>query len=473
MAGVKYKLAKFIGKNSKYLLKVLPTGGNSFPGLTFIKITGEENIYDLSKEQLEEGAVLITGTNGKTTTTTMIIDLLSKDVDLSSSLGNNTIYAVTTGLLRKKSKLGVFEYGIRDIEHGMPDTIQRLVDPIGVVYTNISREHTQVLGVKNSFDDYVRAKTLLSQGMTNGVIISNCDDPYTQNIAENKKDDVNVIYYGFDIDLDDIFDEVDTLCPVCKSKLQYTQYFMNHRGKYSCECGFKRQEPNVKLSSFTQEENRWIITVEGSLENYILKQEVKINATMNIPILGIHNLYNILTAITTYATFTTNIQDINSKIEDYYNNIDFTILPPGRFELLDVDGKTVGIGQGDNGDALKSNALLMNLHTKGPLEFIYNTPDEYEEEIFEDHLQSIKALKPEHLIMLPGRTSIKKAEEYYNQIKDDYNSDFYPVEFDFEKRITKVIDLIKNSEYEYIFVSGCGEEEVFWNEMKNRLQKNK
>jgi len=108
MAGVKYKLAKFIGKNSKYLLKVLPTGGNSFPGLTFIKITGEENIYDLSKEQLEEGAVLITGTNGKTTTTTMIIDLLSKDVDLSSSLGNNTIYAVTTGLLRKKSKLGVF-----------------------------------------------------------------------------------------------------------------------------------------------------------------------------------------------------------------------------------------------------------------------------------------------------------------------------------------------------------------------------
>jgi len=115
----------------------------------------------------------------------------------------------------------------------------------------------------------------------------------------------------------------------------------------------------------------------------------------------------------------------------------------------------------------------MNLHTKGQLEFIYNTPDEYEEEIFEDHLQSIKALKPEHLIMLPGRTSIKKAEEYYNQIKDDYNSDFYPVEFDFEKRITKVIDLIKNSEYEYIFVSGCGEEEVFWNEMKNRLQKNK
>ena len=48
--------------------------------------------------------ICITGSNGKTTTTTMIIDLLSKDVDLSSSLGNNTIYAVTTGLLRKKSK---------------------------------------------------------------------------------------------------------------------------------------------------------------------------------------------------------------------------------------------------------------------------------------------------------------------------------------------------------------------------------
>lgn len=470
MGGVKYTLGKVIAKNSKYILKVLPTGGNSFPGLMFIKIAGLENIRTLSEEQVEDGAVLITGTNGKTTTTTMIIDLLRKDLDLSSSLGNNTINAVTTGLLRKKSKLGVFEYGIRDIKHGTPDTVQRLIDPIGVVYTNISREHTQVLGVKNSFEDYLLAKTLLSKGMTNGVIISNCDDPYTQNIAENKKDDVNVIYYGFDIELDDIFEEVETLCPVCKSKLLYTKHFMNHRGIYSCECGFKRMEPNIRLSSFTQDDDRWNIKIEGSLENYILQKEVKVDATMNIPILGIHNLYNMLTAITTYATFTPDIQDINRKIEDYYNNIDFSILPPGRFELLNVNGKTVGIGQGDNGDALKSNALLMNIHTKGQLEFIYNTPDEYEEEIFEDHLQSIRALNPEHLIVLPGRKSIKQAEDYYNQIKDDYNSVFYPIEFDFEKRIKKVIDLINESEYEYIFVSGCGEEEVFWNEIKRRLQ---
>lgn len=471
MGGIRYKLAKVISRNSKYLLKILPTGGNSFPGLLFLRSAGLENLHELSKDQMEYGSILITGTNGKTTTTTMIIDLLSKDVDLSSSLGNNTIYAVTTGLLRKNSQLGVFEYGIRDKIHGTPDTVQRLIDPIGVIYTNISREHTQVLGVKNSFDDYVEAKTLLSKGMTQGVIISNSDDPYTQNIALNKKDDVNCIYYGFDIDLDDIFDAPETLCPNCSKKLQYTKHFMNHRGKYSCECGFKRVEPNIKLTSFKQEDNRWIIKVEGSLENYILKEEVNINTTMNIPILGIHNLYNILTAITAYATFTTDTHDINKKIEDYYNNIDFTILPPGRFELLDVDGKTVGIGQGDNGDALKSNALLMNLHTKDKLEFIYNTPDEYEEEIFEDHIQSIKALKPAHLIVLPGRKSITKAEEYYNQIKDQYNSDFYPVEFDFEKRINKVIELIQKSEYKYIFISGCGEEEVFWNEIKRRLEK--
>ena len=35
------------------------------------------------------------------------------------------------------------------------------MDPVGVVYTNVSREHSQVAGVKNPFQEYLKAPVLL------------------------------------------------------------------------------------------------------------------------------------------------------------------------------------------------------------------------------------------------------------------------------------------------------------------------
>jgi hypothetical protein len=93
-----------------------------------------------------------------------------------------------------------------------------------------------------------------------------------------------------------------------------------------------------------------------------------------------------------------------------------------------------------------------------------------EEEIFEDHCLSIKGLNPDKLIIMPGRVSTEVSEEYYNQIKDEFNSEYCPVEFDFEKRINKVLDLIQNSQYNYIIISGCGEEIIFWDELKKKIR---
>ena len=97
-------------------------------------------------------------------------------------------------------------------------------------------------------------------------------------------------------------------------------------------------------------------------------------------------------------------------------------------------------------------------------------PGETEEEIFEDHCLSIKGLNPDKLVVMPGRVSTEISEEYYNQIKDQFNSEYCPVEFDFEKRINKVLELIKNSEYKYIIISGCGEEIIFWDELKKKIR---
>ena len=110
------------------LLKILPTGGKSYPGYLFLRYAGLDSLGNLAKEQIKDGSILITGTNGKTTTTTMIIDLMSNDVNISKSVDNNTIYALTTALLAKKSDIGIFEYGIRDLKHGIPDVVEKILN---------------------------------------------------------------------------------------------------------------------------------------------------------------------------------------------------------------------------------------------------------------------------------------------------------------------------------------------------------
>lgn len=470
---IRYYFGKGVSKTLSGVLKVLPTGGKSLPGLFFIKLSGWDSVKELSENQVEKGSILITGTNGKTTTTTMMIDLFSIDSKLSSSVGNNTVFALTTSLLDNPGEIGVFEYGIRDIKHGLPDTVSTYINPKCVVYTNISREHTQVAGVKNPFEDYLKAKTLLSKAVKDGMIITNADDPNTTYIGLNKeKDNNHIIYYGFNLEsLNDIFDGATVKCPKCGKQLEYSKYYMNQRGLYSCTCGFKRPKPDVELTRFEEQDGKWLIQIKGNTYNYQTKENIPIDTTFKVPPFGIHNLYNILCAVTTYASFTPVPENIEENVTNYYNNLKMEILPPGRFEIIPFEGKTVGVGQGDNGDALKVNLLLMNSYIDDTLEFIYTTPDANEEEIFEDHKDAIEKLNPNKLVVLPGRTSIEAAQEYYNQIQEEFTSEFYPLEFDFETRINKIIDLVRKSDCKYVIITGCGEEIDLWEGIKKKLKK--
>ncbi len=467
---IKFNIAKLSGKVACQLAKYGPGSGGTYPGHVFTKIGGQESIPKLSSD-LKLGSVLITGTNGKTTTTTLLIKLMSKDIQIRRSYENNILNSIVTALLSQKGDLGIFEYGIRDLAHGITDTVQKLINPVGVVYTTISQEHTQVAGVKNPFESYYKAKKLLSQGMQRGAIVTNCDDPRTAFIGLSKEDDVTVNYYGIECDLIEDIGDNSIECPKCGKTLDYSHFYLNHRGVYTCECGFKRPQPNVKLVDVKFDSDSWILNIEGDLYNYFAQKNVKFNLELNVPPFGFHNIYNTLASITAYATFTPKVENIETTIKEVFNNLDMSFIPPGRFEVVDIGGKFVGLGQGDNGDALKINAMFMKQFVDAPLEFIYTTPDENEEEIFEDHYKVVKSMNPAHVIVVPGRHSIKKAEEYYNIIKQDFpDAEFYPLSYEeMDVRIEKLNQLARNSDYKYVIMTGCGEEQAMWEEIKKKM----
>ncbi len=70
-----YNLAKGMGKLGSKVVGLKGGMGKSFPGWLFLKVGTYEGLNNLSKEP-EIGSIILTGTNGKTTTTTMLIKLL-------------------------------------------------------------------------------------------------------------------------------------------------------------------------------------------------------------------------------------------------------------------------------------------------------------------------------------------------------------------------------------------------------------
>ena len=61
----------------------------------------------------------------------------------------------------------------------------------------------------------------------------------------------------------------------------------------------------------------------------------------------------------------------------------------------------------------------------------------------------------------------------YAPIKEEYpDAEFYPLSYDeMTKRINKLYELAVESEYDYVIMTGCGEEQAMWEEIKRNLIK--
>jgi UDP-N-acetylmuramyl tripeptide synthase len=191
------------------------------------------------------------------------------------------------------------------------------------------------------------------------------------------------------------------------------------------------------------------------------------------PAFGLYNLYNLLCAVTSYASFTPTPEKIEKTVEAVSKTLNISILPPGRFEIIKMGSKLIGMGQGDNGDALKANIQFMEDYIEGDLGFVYTTPDKGEDEIFEDHLTALISSNPKKVYVVPGRTSVEAAREYYEKISEFVDADFYPLPYeDMANRRKKIIELIHKSPYNYVIVSGCGPEHYMWAKLKFELKSN-
>jgi lipid II isoglutaminyl synthase (glutamine-hydrolysing) len=293
--------------------------------------------------QLAHGSVIVTGTNGKTTTSGFIASIM-RNVGLTvwhNKEGSNlmrgvasslVIRALPNGRLRRASSA----ISILEIDEATLPNIVQAVTPRVAVFTNLFRDQLDRYGEVESVAAYWRrAIDMLPDSST---LVLNADDPTTATIGENFSG--KVLYYGVDdlsLNLPDQNAEnkrhqvMDTrTCPRCGHDYIYDARFYSHMGHYHCpNCDLKRPQPDVRAiqvhtDSFDQQSVKISIgTGPSSVEH-----------ELTVPLPGLYNVYNALAAITAAHALDADWEPIKLGIQNSKPVF-------GRGESLEANGKFI------------------------------------------------------------------------------------------------------------------------------------
>lgn len=196
-----------LGKAVRYAAR-LRGGGSALPGLFVEKIDPDFTRRTLS--QLPRGVVVISGTNGKTTTTKMVVELLESQGlrVFTNRTGSNFTRGVAAALLGEVDNHGVLNADIAVLELDEAHAVHFVKDvqPRFALLLNVMRDQLDRFGEID-----ITAK-LLQQiaNHTTDTIILNRDDPRVAAIA-NKVNGKTVGYFGLSPQLTKLFPSDDDL----------------------------------------------------------------------------------------------------------------------------------------------------------------------------------------------------------------------------------------------------------------------
>ncbi|MFZ2544695.1 MAG: MurT ligase domain-containing protein [Candidatus Saccharimonadales bacterium] len=174
----------FMGKAVRYVAR-LRGGGSALPGLFVEKI--DKAFVSDTLAQLPQGVVLISGTNGKTTTTKMVVELLESQglKVFTNRTGSNFVRGVVAALLGEVDRNGKLKADIAVLELDEAHAVH-FVDRVPVRYClllNVMRDQLDRFG---EIDATAKLLHHIALNTTDSVVL-NRDDPRlgTENFARD------------------------------------------------------------------------------------------------------------------------------------------------------------------------------------------------------------------------------------------------------------------------------------------------
>lgn len=183
-----------LGKTIRHLAR-LRGGGSALPGLVVERL--QPDFLKLALEQLPKGIVVVTGTNGKTTTTKMITELLRANElsVMTNRTGSNLTRGIVATVLEHMTLDGTLDYDIAVIEldEAYAKRFVQKIAPHYVVALNVMRDQLDRFG---EIDTVAKLLEPVLEAATKKVII-NRDDPLLGQIGTRLKlGDSPVAFFG-------------------------------------------------------------------------------------------------------------------------------------------------------------------------------------------------------------------------------------------------------------------------------------
>jgi UDP-N-acetylmuramyl tripeptide synthase len=290
-------------------------GGTSLPGRLLMRL--EPDAIERMSAGLPQGSVVISATNGKTTTAAMVAAILEWTGRrlVHNRAGANMAGGVASALLdqRAPADLGLFEVD----EFWLPQVAAEL-NPRALLLSNLFRDQLDRYGeletIADRWADVVAAQT--------GSLVLNADDPLIADLSEQ------ALFFGVEdtsLALPGLQHASDSKhCRRCGAPYVYDAVLLGHLGHYHCPNGDSaRPVPaiaatdvelhGVRAASFT------LLTPEGDVR-------------LELPLPGLYNVYNALGAAALCTALEVPLADIAAGLR--------AVAPAfGRAETVDVGGR--------------------------------------------------------------------------------------------------------------------------------------
>ena len=307
--------SKFIG-----FLSGLLGGGTNLPGQIALKL--RPNIL----KRLVKGyrVILVTGTNGKTTTTSILQNILKKTGKraVNSASGANMKGGVVSCLIRNFPLFRRVDgdFAVLEVDEAYMRHITAEISPEVIAVTNIFRDQLDRYG------ELDKTLSLIEEACKNAphaTLVLNGDEAMLGDfVPENKR-----FFYGFSVPIregETIGNAEGTFCKNCNAPYAYSFLTFSHLGAYSCpKCGFQRPKLQLSVDGISE------ISQDGS--------KVSIGGlNLSIPQAGAYNIYNALCAAACAKVLGVSEECIKAGIEGQKSKF-------GRQETVNIDGTALRI----------------------------------------------------------------------------------------------------------------------------------
>lgn len=321
---MKTVLAGIVCKGTHKILRAMGRGATSLPGKLALKIDPDY------LKTLSSGVktIVLTGTNGKTTSTHIVAQALenSGHPAFYNRSGANLIQGITTEFATNSSVGGKprCDYAVIECDEGALRRVCAGLDPDVVLVTNVFRDQLDRYG------EVMHTRDNILAGLKNSPhahVLLNADCSITASLASEIPNKVS--YYGVDCEIypERVSDLSDaTHCIKCGAPYEYDYSTYAHLGGFHCpNCGYKRPECGIAVEEI----------VERGTNDCVLRMRVDGQSSLvHADVPADYDIYNCAAAVAALTAFGLPADDAFKAVGKFKHGF-------GRGEVFELGGVKV------------------------------------------------------------------------------------------------------------------------------------